>query len=228
VVFPGAGVAVLGVAPSDAGAMFLAQTRDPSHNGPMTSRISNDGWHAGARCVPSPNHNERPAGTSLDLIVIHNISLPPGEFGTGFVEALFCNTLDCAAHPYFADLEGVTVSAHFLIERSGALTQFVSCEDRAWHAGRSSWAGREECNDYSVGVEVEGTDRNPYEVAQYERLAELIRDLRARYGSLARGAIAGHSDIAPGRKTDPGPAFEWGRLRTLLRSMDEAPRGRLT
>ena len=153
--------------------------------------------------------------------MVHNISLPPGEFGTGATQDLFLNTLDCSAHPYYAQLEGLRVSAHFLIERSGSLTQFVPCSLRAWHAGVSTWAGRSRCNDFSVGIELEGTDRLPYEEAQYLALAARIRDLRAHYGGLRRGAIAGHSDIAPGRKTDPGPAFSWKRLRELLR---EAPR----
>jgi AmpD protein len=187
----------------------------------MTTPINEEGWHTQARIVPSPNFNDRPPGATLDLIVVHNISLPPGEYGTGAVDALFCNSLDCSAHPFYAGLEGLQVSSHFLIDRTGALTQFVSCRDRAWHAGRSAWAGRQECNDYSVGIELEGTDRQPYEAAQYAALAGLIRDLRTRYAALARGAIAGHSDIAPGRKTDPGPAFEWGRLRRLLRDPAE-------
>jgi AmpD protein len=184
----------------------------------MVSAIDESGWHGDARIVPSPNFNERPGDGTLSLIVVHNISLPPGEFGTGAIDDLFCNTLDCAAHPFFEELRGLQVSAHFLVDRAGGLTQFVSCNARAWHAGRSSWAGRAECNDYSVGIELEGTDTDPYEAAQYDTLARLVADLRARYPGLGRGAIAGHSDIAPGRKTDPGPSFRWSTLRTLLRT----------
>ena len=150
--------------------------------------------------------------------MIHNISLPAGCFGTGHVEALFCNALDCAAHPDFAELEGLTVSSHFLIGRDGSLVQFVSCDRRAWHAGVSIWCDRENCNDFSIGIELEGTDRQPYEDAQYRELVALTRRLRRRYPSLAAGAIVGHSDIAPGRKTDPGPAFDWARFRSLLRA----------
>jgi AmpD protein len=150
------------------------------------------------------------------LLVVHNISLPPGCFGGADIEALFCNTLDCSADPFYAGLEGLQVSAHFLIDRSGALTQFVSVNERAWHAGVSSWAGRENCNDYSIGVELEGTDTLPFADPQYATLARLIVDLQQAFPALARGAIVGHSDIAPGRKTDPGRAFDWARLRRLM------------
>jgi len=149
---------------------------------------------------------------------VHNISLPPGCFGTGNVEALFCNSLDCSREPAFAELEGLEVSAHFFIDRNGALTQFVSCLDRAWHAGVSSWSGRANCNDFSIGIELEGTDTLPYESVQYEVLSELVVELRQRLPALAPGAIVGHSDIAPGRKTDPGRAFDWATLRGLLRT----------
>jgi len=183
----------------------------------MTERMDPIGWHGGARHRISPNHNARPPGCEPELIVVHNISLPPGEFGTGAAEALFCNTLDCRAHPFFEQLDGLRVSAHFLIDRSGCLTQFVPCDMRAWHAGVSSWAGRAGCNDFSIGIELEGTDTQPYEDAQYAALVALIEDLRGHYAGLRSGGIVGHSDIAPGRKTDPGPAFSWGRLRELLR-----------
>lgn len=156
------------------------------------------------------------------MLVVHNISLPPGCFGSGDVEALFCNTLDCSKDPVFAELDGLKVSAHFLIERQGGLTQFVSCHDRAWHAGVSSWAGRDNCNDFSIGIELEGTDSNPYEAVQYRELSALIARLRLLLPGLASGPVVGHSDIAPGRKTDPGPAFDWARLRSLLRAKTHA------
>ncbi|GAB5414777.1 MAG: 1,6-anhydro-N-acetylmuramyl-L-alanine amidase AmpD [Congregibacter sp.] len=150
---------------------------------------------------------------------MHNISLPPGCFGGGEIEAFFCNELDCSQDPFFAEIQEMRVSAHFLIQRDGALLQFVSCDDRAWHAGVSSWAGRQDCNDFSVGVELEGTDQLPYTPIQYQRLVELIRELRTHYPLLRRGGIVGHSDIAPGRKTDPGEAFQWPLLRDMLRDM---------
>lgn len=184
----------------------------------MQAQIDDAGWHGDARRVPSPNFNARPADSEPSLIVVHCISLPPGCFGGRDIEALFCNRLDCAADPFYTQLEGLEVSAHFLIDRAGLLTQFVSCLDRAWHAGASSWAGRSDCNDFSIGVELEGADRTPYEAAQYDRLALLIRDLRRTYASLVAGAVVGHSDIAPGRKTDPGPAFAWSTLRAALRA----------
>jgi AmpD protein len=189
----------------------------------MHTIIDSSGWHSEARVLPSDNFDARPVSCAPELIVVHNISLPPGCFATGAIEALFCNRLDCSTHPFYADLEGLRVSAHFLIDRRGALTQFVSCDDRAWHAGVSRFAGRSNCNDFSVGIELEGTDSEAYEPAQYERLARLIRELRSRYATLGPAAVVGHSDIAPGRKTDPGPAFSWQRLRALLRSVDALP-----
>lgn len=186
----------------------------------MQAQIDGAGWHADARRVPSPNYSARPPGCAPSLLVVHCISLPPGHFGGRDIEALFCNALDCAADPYYTQLEGLRVSAHFLIDRGGQLTQFVSCLDRAWHAGVSTWAGRPDCNDFSIGVELEGADRTPYEAAQYLRLAALVRALRRAFPSLASGAIVGHSDIAPGRKSDPGPAFSWSRLRAELRAPD--------
>jgi len=166
-----------------------------------------------ARQVPSPNCDARPAGEAVTLVVVHGISLPPGEFGGDGVERLFANALDTTAHPYYASLAGLRVSAHFLVRRDGELVQFVSCNDRAWHAGVSSWRGRERCNDFSVGIELEGADDLPYEDAQYRRLAALLRALKGRYPSIE--AAAGHCDVAPGRKTDPGPAFDWDRLARL-------------
>lgn len=197
----------------------LAARPARSHNEAMVNRGFESGWYRAARRCPSPNFNARPTAEPPSLIVIHNISLPPGEFGSGDIPALFCNTLDCDRHPFYqAELRGLEVSAHFLIERSGALTQFVSCDDRAWHAGRSMFAARANCNDFSIGIELEGTDVLPYEPHQYHALADLIRVLREAYPGLGGGALVGHSDIARGRKTDPGPAFDWARLRDLLKS----------
>ena len=173
------------------------------------------GWCSAARHCPSPNCNERPDG-EVSLLVIHNISLPPGQFGTGQVEALFDNRLDPQAHPYFAGIAHLQVSAHFLIERDGTLIQFVSCNQRAWHAGVSCFAGREQCNDFSIGIELEGTDELPYSEAQYAVLAALSRELLRVYPGITAERICGHSDIAPGRKTDPGPAFDWPRYLDSL------------
>jgi len=175
--------------------------------------ISRDGTLAGAIQVGSPNCDGRPRGQAVTLVVIHGISLPPGEFGGDAIEKLFGNALDCAAHPYFAELRGLRVSAHFLIRRGGRITQFVPCGKRAWHAGASCYAGRERCNDFSIGIELEGTGDTAYTDPQYEALAALIGALRARYPI---ADVVGHSDIAPGRKFDPGPSFDWERLRVLL------------
>jgi len=169
-----------------------------------------------ARQQPSPNCDERPAEVQPDLIVIHGISLPPGEFGGPWIDALFTNTLDPAAHPYFQDIHQLRVSSHLLIRRDGELVQYVPFHRRAWHAGVSSHCGRECCNDFSIGIELEGSDDLPYEPVQYQRLGAVIAALRAAYPSLAFGQIAGHSDIAPGRKTDPGPCFDWPRLYAAL------------
>jgi AmpD protein len=175
------------------------------------------GWLTGARRVPSPNHDPRPPGCDVELVVVHNISLPPGEFGGPYVDQLFTNALDPGAHPYFRDIAHLRVSAHLLIARDGALTQYVSLNERAWHAGRSWFRGREGCNDFSLGVELEGADDVPFEDPQYHRLAELVRVLQGRWPVLAEaGRLVGHSAVAPGRKTDPGPAFEWQRLWALL------------
>jgi len=180
--------------------------------------IIDSGWIRGVRRVPSPNCDCRPAGASLDLVVIHGISLPPGRFGGPWIDDLFANRLDPSAHPYFAEISSLAVSAHLLIARDGALTQYVPFHLRAWHAGASSWEGRQRCNDFSVGIELEGADDVPYEDAQYEALARVVAALRAAYPSLARAPIVGHCDIAPGRKTDPGPAFDWARLLRLVES----------
>jgi len=181
------------------------------------------GLVATARQVPSPNCDARPDGTQPDLIVIHGISLPPGEFGGPWIDALFSNTLDPAAHPYFQAIHRLRVSSHLLIRRDGELVQYVPLHHRAWHAGVSCHGGRERCNDFSIGIELEGSDDLPYEPVQYQVLAELIAALRAAYPSLAAGQIAGHSDIAPGRKTDPGPGFEWPRLYALLEQNGRVP-----
>jgi AmpD protein len=177
--------------------------------------LDKQGWLAPSVDVtlrPSPNFNERPSDTAVSLLVVHNITLPPGQFGTPYITDLFLNQLDIAADPWFVKVEGLKVSAHFVIDRLGHITQFVSCDDRAWHAGASSFEGREQCNDFSIGIELEGTDDVPFEAVQYERLAALTQCLRARYPLTA---ATGHSDIAPGRKTDPGPFFDWSHFSAL-------------
>lgn len=173
-----------------------------------------------ARQVASPNHDERPPGAVPELIVIHSISLPPGQFGGPWIERLFTNRLDPAAHPYFAAIAGLEVSAHLLIRRDGELVQFVPFHRRAWHAGESRWRGRARCNDFSIGIELEGTDDGDYTTAQYRRLAAAIRALCRAYPTLSPARLATHSDIAPGRKTDPGPGFDRARLARWL-----VPRG---
>ena len=165
-----------------------------------------------AHFCSSENFDARPAGSEIDTIIIHGISLPPGEFGGPAIEQLFTNCLDPNAHPYFKEIEGLTVSAHLLIRRDGELAQFVSFNDRAWHAGASSFRGRSRCNDFSIGIELEGLDDVPYEAAQYDALCSVIEALKRAYPALSNRCIAGHSDIAPGRKTDPGPAFDWLQL----------------
>jgi N-acetyl-anhydromuramoyl-L-alanine amidase len=165
------------------------------------------------RYIESPNQDERPDGEEPTLLVVHSISLPPGEFGGPGVEALFLNRLDRDAHPYYAGIADLRVSAHFVVRRDGETTQYVSCAKRAWHAGVSSWNGRARCNDFSIGIELEGCDDTPFEAAQYDALAALTRALRDAYPILG---IAGHSDVAPGRKTDPGPLFDWSRYRALI------------
>ncbi len=173
------------------------------------------GWCQQAQHCPSPNFNERPEA-EVSLLVIHNISLPPGQFQTGCVQQFFQNQLDTGAHPFFQTIAELRVSAHFLIERDGAVTQFVSCLQRAWHAGVSSFEGREACNDFSIGIELEGTDFEPFTDAQYQALVQLTRQLQAQYPAITPSRICGHSDIAPVRKTDPGPHFDWGRYRASL------------
>lgn len=179
----------------------------------MKVRLTPDGIVQGARFVASPNCDERPAGCAIELLVIHYVSLPPGEFGGPGIEALFTNRLDPGAHPFFATVARMKVSAHFLVRRDGELIQFVPCSKRAWHAGESQWKGRARCNDFSIGIEMEGSGEVPFTDAQYLRLAELTRALQSRYPI---AGLAGHSDIAPGRKSDPGPHFDWGRYRAMV------------
>lgn len=169
-----------------------------------------------ARLQPSPNCDERPAGETVDLIVIHGISLPPDEFGGPWIEALFTNGLDPAAHPYFRAIADLRVSAHLLIRRDGEMIQYVPFHRRAWHAGESVYAGRSRCNDFSIGIELEGTDQRAYTEDQYQLLAAVIAALRLAYPAIQPERLVGHADIAPGRKTDPGPAFDWVRLRQML------------
>jgi len=176
----------------------------------LQAALAATGWHPRAQRIESPNQDARPAGLPVELVVLHNISLPPGRFGGPGVEQLFTNRLDAAAHPFYAQIATLKVSTHFFLRRDGALVQFVSCQQRAWHAGVSAWRGHERCNDFSIGIEIEGTDQRPYTARQYARLAGLMDALRGAYPSL-RG-VAGHSEIAPGRKTDPGAAFDWDRF----------------
>ncbi len=178
-------------------------------NPPETTRAAPlwaDGWYRFARAMASPNFGARPSGAKVDLIVIHSISLPPGEFGTGDVQRLFLNQLDWNTHPYFQGIRGMQVSSHFFITRLGQLWQFVSCDERAWHAGPSSYRGRDNCNDDSIGIELEGLEGGDFEPAQYETLASLCNSLALRY---AIAHVAGHEHIAPGRKHDPGSRFDW-------------------
>ncbi len=170
----------------------------------------------GHRQVLSPHFDARPAGVAAELVVIHGISLPPGEFGGPWIDRLFGGDLPPAAHPYFATIAGLRVSAHALVRRDGRVVQYVPFHARAWHAGVSEWRGRAACNDFSIGIELEGSDETPYEDAQYTALAALLRALFAAYPALSCDRLAGHADIAPGRKTDPGLSFDWARLRRLV------------
>ena len=179
----------------------------------MPLTIDQSGLVAGTRYLPSPNCDARPAGCAIDLLVIHNISLPPGQFGGPGIIDLFMNRLNPAAHPYYRDIAHLKVSAHFLVRRDGETIQFVPCAQRAWHAGESTWRGRARCNDFSIGIELEGADDTPFAAVQYEHLARLTHVLQAAYAGLE---IVGHSDIAPARKTDPGACFDWPRFRDLV------------
>jgi AmpD protein len=175
------------------------------------------GLLATARHVDSPNCDDRPPGTSPELVVVHGISLPPGEFGGPWIDLLFTNRLPRDGHPYFGSIADLRVSSHLLIRRDGELVQYVPFHRRAWHAGPSSWQGRERCNDFSIGIELEGTDHDPYESAQYAMLGRVIAVLCRAYPSLSPDRVVGHSDIAPGRKTDPGVSFDWPLARALVR-----------
>lgn len=173
-------------------------------------------WLKGVTRVSSPNFDERPDPFDISLLVIHCISLPPGQFCNSYIDQLFCNQLNPDCHPYFKEIYQLTVSAHVVIKRSGEIVQYVPFDRRAWHAGKSVYAGRERCNDYSIGIELEGTEEIAYTDAQYQQLAAVILTLLDKYPNLSRQRITGHSDIAPGRKTDPGDSFDWRRLQGLL------------
>ena len=176
-------------------------------------KLDAQGWLSGMRRVVSPNHDARPAHTHIELLVIHNISLPPNEYGGNAIERFFTNVLDHSEHPYYEQLRDIRVSSHFLVRRDGQIIQFVSCNKRAWHAGVSSWRGRSRCNDFSIGIELEGSDFEDFTEPQYTSLARLTRRLKSAYPIRD---IAGHSDIAPGRKTDPGPFFDWKKYLAQL------------
>ncbi len=180
------------------------------------------GLVSGATFHPSPNFNERPLNQEIDLLVIHNISLPPGEFAGEFVQDFFTNKLDSSQHPYFKEIADLKVSSHLYIRRSGELWQFVPLTKRAWHAGKSSFAGREDCNNFSIGIELEGTDLIPYTAKQYEQLAEVSCAIMRHYPKITPNQIVGHSDIAPSRKSDPGPSFDWQYYRELVQKLTAA------
>ncbi len=180
-------------------------------------KINNkSGLLSNATQISSDNFDDRPDGQNINLIVVHNISLPPDEYGGPYISQLFTNQLKKDEHPYFADIYQLKVSSHLLIRRDGEIIQYVPFHKRAWHAGASAYSGRQCCNDFSIGIELEGSDNIPYETIQYEKLAKLILELRQNYPDIDKNAITGHSDIAPGRKTDPGPAFNWGHLQQLI------------
>jgi len=181
-----------------------------------------DGWWGGAQACPSPNFDERPHGTRVTLAVLHSISLPPGEYAGDAIEQLFTNRLDWDAHPYYDTIRGLKVSAHFLVRRDGRVVQFVSCDQRAWHAGQSVWRGQGDCNHYSVGIEIEGLEGLSFEAPQYRQVARVLRALAVRYPI---DETVGHEDVAPGRKFDPGAGFDWQQLRRCLRqSRPQLPR----
>jgi N-acetyl-anhydromuramoyl-L-alanine amidase len=187
-------------------------------------RVWQDGWWRAAHRVRSPNVNDRPAGEAIDLVVIHSISLPPGEYGGDAIERLFTNRLDCSAHAYYAQLEGLKVSAHFVIRRNGRIVQFASTDTRAWHAGVSSWRGRDNCNDRSIGIELEGLEGERFDSPQYRALARLLRALRRRHPI---AEVVGHEHVAPGRKADPGARFDWPRLARAVGARSEQGRAPL-
>jgi len=184
------------------------------------------GLTAGVRQVLSPHFDARPTGVLPELIIIHGISLPPGEFGGPWIDQMFTGGLSCDAHPYFRDLAGKRLSAHAMIRREGTIIQYVPFGQRAWHAGQSHYRGRAACNDFSIGIELEGTDNTPYTDNQYEQLGALVDALLITYSSLSSDHIVGHSDVAPGRKTDPGPSFDWERWRSILRARGRGDRRR--
>lgn len=181
----------------------------------MTQFFIRNGQMENVKHIASPNFNQRPAETEIRLVVIHNISLPPSQFGGGYIQKFFQNQLNHDLHPYFKTIQGMEVSAHVLILRTGEVIQFVNFDDRAWHAGRSSYLGQNECNDYSIGIELEGSDDLPFEDIQYEMLADVVLAIEQAYPK-TKQHLAGHSDIAPGRKTDPGMYFNWQNLRQLI------------
>jgi N-acetyl-anhydromuramoyl-L-alanine amidase len=189
----------------------------------LANHLNSFGWLTGVSCKPSPNFNSRPAGTEISLLVIHNISLPPGIFGGSAIEDFFLNRLNEDGHPYFREIITLRVSAHFLIKRDGEVIQFVSTLDRAWHAGQSEWLGKPDCNNYSLGIELEGCDDRPFTEKQYQKLAGLTTDLMSAYPSLTLERVVGHSDVAPDRKTDPGPEFDWLYYRRLVEDLRLVP-----
>ncbi|MDH6167747.1 AmpD protein [Variovorax boronicumulans] len=192
----------------------MSTTEDTAHDAPSAEDgLWQAGWYRFAKALPSPNFGPRPGGAQTDLIVLHSISLPPGEYGGDAVQQLFTNRLDWDAHPYFQSIRGIEVSSHFYVRRNGELWQFVSCDDRAWHAGVSAWRGRGNCNDDSIGIELEGLEGHTFEAAQYETLTSLCPAIAQHY---AIEYIAGHEHIAPGRKQDPGAGFDWRLLHAQL------------
>lgn len=195
---------------------MIEQTRGAA-KGSRLPAVDGAGWLRGVRRIESPNCDARPEATEISLLVIHAISLPPDRFGGPWIEQLFTNTLNLDAHPYFAGLRDLRVSAHLLIRRNGEATQYVSFDRRAWHAGVSQFEGRTRCNDFSIGIELEGCDSRPFTARQYAQLARLTRALLRHYPALSTSRIVAHSDIAPGRKTDPGPHFDWLRYRAALK-----------
>ena len=186
----------------------------------MHQLVIQNGLIQGIQQIPSPNFNQRPEHTEIRLVVIHNISLPPSQFGGGYIQDFFQNQLDHEAHPYFQTIKGMQVSAHVLILRTGEVIQFVNLNDRAWHAGRSTYLNQVECNDYSIGIELEGSDDLPFEEVQYQVLSQVVLAIEHAYPK-TKQHLAGHSDIAPGRKTDPGPFFEWQKLRHCIAQQRE-------
>lgn len=183
----------------------------------MPYKIDKQGWVEGIKHLPSPHFNHRPANTSIDLLVIHNISLPPDQFGSSDIEDFFLGKLDSKKHPYFETIKDLKVSAHFVIKRDGEIIQLVSVNDRAWHAGQSSFKGRENCNDYSVGIELEGSDTVDFTERQYRSLSRLTKAITQYFPAITQDRITGHSSIAPGRKTDPGPHFDWNTFLEMLK-----------